>query len=299
MEITRYVTARAGVSACRLLQALKFAKSSWVFAANLNGDKVVIKRFFNVDRAHTVRSLKGELDRLEVTFGAGDCQANRCLMAWPEDGIAILSHAPGPRLDLKIAAARGGARAKLLSHAGRWLATYPGDRRRMSTFGPGFWIKRSLARDHSSIDDADKPLLDDMIALLRSQNERVKGCAVVQTASHGDYVGMNAHYHRGTIYGVDIQGECWVALAREAARFLVWLQIHDPDRPTGRTHGLRRDDVQAFLSSGVLPPEEHGTTFPFFVGEQLYGRFVEDYHRSDIRTNTRAAMESYLSQHTR
>lgn len=296
-EITRYMASRAGVSQCRVLEVLKFTDQSWVLSARLGGDKVVIKRFFNEDRAHTVRSLKDELDRLEATFGNSDCQANRCLMTWPNDGIVVLSHAPGPRLDHKIASARGGSRTRLLTHAGRWLTTYPGDRRRVSTFGPGFWIKRSLARNHGGIETPDQSLLDNMITALRDQNERVKGCAVAQAASHGDYVGMNAHYHRGTIYGVDIQGECWVALAREAARFLVWLQIHDADRGTDRTHGLRSTDVRAFLSSDVLAPAEQSTTFPFFVGEQLYGRFVEDYQRTDIRANTRAAMEHYLSQH--
>ncbi|WP_299208723.1 hypothetical protein [uncultured Tateyamaria sp.] len=295
--LTRYLKDSPGVRSVRILETLKFSAKSWVFSAKLNGERVVIKRFFNEDRAHTVRSLNGELFRLEKTFADSDCQANRCLMAWPEDGIAILSHAPGSRLDKKIAGAQGRSRQKLLQHAGRWLATYPGDRRRSSTFGPGFWIKRCLSRDHDAIAPEDRALLDRMIAALRVQNDHVKGCSVVQAASHGDYVGMNAHYHRGTICGVDIQGEYWGALAREAARFLVWQQIHDSARPSERTHGLATQDVQAFLSSGVLPQIEHDTTFPFFAGEQLYGRFVEDYHRTDIRANTRAAMTSYLSQH--
>ncbi|MEL6782786.1 MAG: hypothetical protein AAFO51_10435, partial [Pseudomonadota bacterium] len=249
------------------------------------------------DPAHTVRSLKGELDRLETIFGTGDCQANRCLAAWPEDGVAVLSFAPGTRLDLKIAKAKGQARVKLLAHSGRWLATYTTARRRDATFGPGYWIKRSSARDHSAINAEDQALLDQLITALHHQNDRVKGCPVLQAASHGDYVGMNAHYHRGVICGVDIQGEYWGALAREAARFLVWQQIHDADRPTNRTHGLLADDVRAFLSSGVLPAPEHETTVPFFVGEQLYGRFVEDYRRTDIRENARAAITAYLAQH--
>lgn len=116
--LTRYLQGRPDIRSIRITEALKFKPDSWVFAAKLNDEKVVIKRFFNEDRAHTVRSVRGELSQLENTFGDGDCQANRCLMAWPEDGIAILSFAPGPRLDKKIASALGQSRQKLLQHAG-------------------------------------------------------------------------------------------------------------------------------------------------------------------------------------
>ncbi|MEX0310693.1 MAG: hypothetical protein AB3N17_10675, partial [Tateyamaria sp.] len=233
-ELTRYLRVKVGTRRVRVLDALKHTAQSWVFAARINGEKVVVKRFFNDDRAHTVQSLKGELDRLEEIFGESDCQANRCVAAWPEDGIAVLSFAPGPRLDLKIGEANGRARDKLLAHSGRWLATYTASRRRHATFGPGYWIKQLLARDHGDLGPADRALLDQLANALRTQNERVKGCSVVQAATHGDYVGMNAHYHRGTICGVDIQGECWLAVAREAALFLVWLQMHDSGRPPER-----------------------------------------------------------------
>lgn len=296
--LTRYLKSRPNVRSLRILEALKFSEASWVFTAKLNGEKVVIKRFFNDDRAHTVRSLRGELHRLEQTFENGDCQANRCLMAWPEDGIVILSHAPGPRLDKKIAAARGRSRQKLLAHSGRWLAQYTNARRRDANFGPGYWIKQLLARDHSAIDDPQSSaILGRMITSLKKQNDRVKGCPVVQAASHGDFVGMNAHYHRGTIYGVDIQGECWTAVAREAALFLVWLQMHDPDRPTKRIHGIRAEDVDALLSSGVLLENEHQTTLPFFIGTQFYRLFTANYHRMHIRSNLEAAMIAYLVDH--
>ena len=43
-------------------------------------------------------------------------------------------------------------------------------------------------------------------------------------------------------------------------------------------------------------PSEHKTTLPFFVGEQLYGRFLENYARADLRRNARAALERYLDE---
>ena len=54
-------------------------------------------------------------------------------------------------------------------------------------------------------------------------------------------------------------------------------------------------DLDAFLSSGVLSEVEQNTTLPFFIGAELYGRFVSDYDLLDIASNTRTAIRSYLS----
>jgi hypothetical protein len=93
---------------------------------------------------------------------------------------------------------------------------------------------------------------------------------------------------------VDIQGECWLAIAKEAARFLVWLQIHDPNIPTDRRHGISAEYVDYFLESDVLSGQEQITTLPFFIGEQLFIRFVENYDRKKIRENARTAIIAFL-----
>lgn len=292
-----YLMDRPEVNSARGLGALKVSDKSWVFSARVNGEKVVVKRFLESGADQTVHSLKNELDYLEAHFGDSDCRANRCLMSWPHDGVAVLSFAPGPRLGNKIADAKGRRRKELLTHSGRWLAKYTEKRRRDSTFGPGFWLKQLLNLDLSHITDpADLHLLAQLIEVLRSQKERVKGCAVVQAATHGDFVGINAHFHKGIIYGVDIQGECWLAVAKEAARFLVWLQIHNPERPARRRAGIDEDDWNAFLQSKLLDAKECHTTLPFFVGEQFYERFVENYSRTEIRTNARAGIEAYVNE---
>ncbi|HCP82015.1 MAG TPA: hypothetical protein DIT67_10655 [Octadecabacter sp.] len=284
-EITRYA----------LLDAIKVTEKSWVYKAKVNGEKVIVKRFLDGDIAHTVRSLKGELDYLETVFDDDRFQANRCLYAWPESGTVILSFAPGKRLGDKIAGSSGKARMRLMKQSGEWLHRYCESRQRNSTFGPGFWVKQVAAKNTDHITSKeDRMLLERLLASLQEQVENVKGVPVVQAATHGDFVGINTHFHRGTIYGVDIQGECWLAIAKEAARFLVWLQIHDPDHGGGRRYGISLEYIDAFLQSNVLSHNEQMTTLPFFLGEQLYGRFVEGYDRPDIRENARSAIETYL-----
>ncbi len=277
------------------LQLLKASDQSWVFSARIKGEKVVIKRFLQGDPAQIIQALKGELDYLETVFCDSNCQVNKCLMAWPDDGVVVLSFAPGQRLGDKISASKGRKRRQILGHSGEWLARYTAPRRRNSTFAPAFWVKKLLKTDLSHISDpVDRDLLDQMGAAMRSQIKALRGCALVQAATPGDYVGINAHYHAGVIYGVDIQGESWLPVAKEAARFLVWLQIHDVDRPLPRKSGIAQIDWDAFLESGVLSDAEQKTTLPFFVGEQLYERYAENYHRTAIRQNARVAIESYL-----
>lgn len=290
-----FLTAQEEVQTVRILEVIKANDKTWVATALINGEKVVIKRYLGAHTAKTILRLRDELSLLEQVFGAGTHQVNKCLMSWPDEGIAVLSFAPGQRLDDAIAKARGPGRERLLTHSGAWLAKYTQGRRKDGSFGPAYWIKRVRNRNRDHIDDPDDlRLLDRLMDALKQQKPRLNGCPVVQAASHGDYVGMNAHYHAGIIYGVDIQGECRIPLARDCARFLVWLQIHDKARPDDRTHGIATPTWTGFLKSDVLSVQEQDTTLPFFVGEQLYYRFVNDYRRARIRSNAAAAIESYL-----
>jgi hypothetical protein len=294
-ELSRFLDKQPEITRYTLLDAIKVTKKSWVYKAKVNGEKVVVKRFMDGDVAHTVRSLKAELDYLETTFNSDRFQANRCLHAWPRSGTVVLSFAPGKRLGDKIAGSSGKARTRLMKQSGEWLRRYCAPRQRDSTFGPGFWVKKVAAKNIDHIrSNEDRILVDRLLTSLRDQVENVKGVPVVQAAIHGDFVGINTHYHRGTIYGVDIQGECWLAIAKDAARFLVWLQIHDSSREDKRRYGISVEYIDAFLQSNVLSIEEQTTTLPFFIGEQLFGRFAEGYDRPDVRDNTRSAIEMYL-----
>ncbi|MFT6088554.1 MAG: hypothetical protein ACJARC_000223 [Sulfitobacter sp.] len=296
-ELTAFLNTKPEVQHFTLGDGLKVTGKSWVFKAEINGEDVVIKRFFENDVSRMVLNLKDELDFLERSFGGGRYQANRCLYIWPQDGIAVLSFAPGNRLGDQIASASGDDRRQLIKQSGEWLRRYCSFRQRDSRFGPAFWVKKvsSVKTDRIS-SPQDRLLLDRFLASIRAQVDGVKGVPVVQAATHGDFVGINAHYHQGTIYGVDIQGESWLAVAKDVARFLVWLQIHNPVSAGGHRYGISLEYIDAFLESGVLNDNEQTTTLPFLIAEQLYGRFVEGYAREDLRDNTRAAIEMYLDK---
>lgn len=279
----------------KLLKPLKVSGKGWVFSAMINGEKVVVKRFLGNAYMRTTQSLKSELDYLETVFTDEKFQVNRCIFAWPESGVVVLSFAPGMRLGDQISISSGEARHRLLKQSGEWLQKYCAARSRDRTFGPRYWVDRLASKplDHISSKD-DRMLLERLLMQLRSQVGRVRGVSVVQAATHGDFVGINAHFHKGTIYGVDIQGESWLAVAKEVARFMVWTQIHDSSRPQSRRYGICEKDLDSFLSSQILSSEEQTTTLPFFIGADFYSRFVEEYSRREIRDNTRSAIECYL-----
>ncbi len=280
-------------------RVLKFAATSQVYLGRVNGEKVIVKKFAGADATHTVQSLKGELDYLENVFTQETCQANRCLMAWPEEGLVVLSHAPGKRLEEKISESKGASRAKLFRHSADWIETYTRARNRQTAFGPGYWIKELSQKPLDHIDDPeDKTAIDALLSALKRMNDTVKGAPVMQAATHGDFVGINAHFHKGVIYGVDIQGECWMAVAREAARFLVWQQLHDGLNTPETSFGINSPDWKAFLSGNLLQDAEKRTTLPFFIGEQLFNRFVEDYDTPTVQSQGRIAIAAYLAQAT-
>jgi len=295
--VTAVLNTKPEVQRFTLGDAVKVSLKSWVFRATINGEDTVVKRFFDGDVPQVLRNLKVELDFLELSFDDPRYQANRCLYAWPEDGIAVLSFAPGKRLGNEIAQASGDVRRQLVKQSGEWLRRYCSFRQRDSRFGPAFWVKKVASVKIDRIaSPQDRLLLDRLLASIRSQVDGVRGVPVVQAATHGDFVGINAHYHQGTIYGVDIQGESWLAVAKDVARFLVWLQIHAPRPVGGHRYGISLEFIDPFLECGVLNVNEQETTLPFLIGEQLYGRFVEGYEREDLRANTRAAIEMYLER---
>lgn len=293
--LTAFLSAQPAIRAVRLTKTLKISDQSWVFQARINGDKVVVKRFFDADPAHTVRSLQGELALLEIAMGQGRYRANRCLFAWPDDATVVLSHAGGIRMVDAIAAVSGAERAALLRDAGAWLNTYATPRHRVTSFGPMFWVKELDARPRHKLRTDAVALFDAGLAGLSRLTQETMGVRVVQAATHGDYAGINVHYDDGLVIGVDIQGECWQALAKDAAQFLVWQALFDPRDTGARSFGIDRADLDAFLSGLPMLADEHATTLPFFIGWKMMHRLLDKADRDADPAPELALLGAYLA----
>lgn len=293
--LTKFLEFKQDVSGIRLIKALKVSEKAWVFAGRIKREPVVIKRFFEENAHHTVRSLKGELDYMSNALGDGPFRVNRCLHAWPEAGTVVLSYAPGQRIYDEICKSEGKTRDKLMHAGGGWLNAYAAPRHRITKFGPRFWLTQLEARPRHLLTPEGNALFDTARAKLSRLAQITAGSPVTQAASHGDYSGINVMYDKGIVTGVDIQGECWLALAKDAALFVVWQSQYDPRSSGSRIYGIDGADYDAFFTAMPLLADEHLTTVPFFIGLQAMHRFLDSMAQGKVHIKAARLLAAYVS----
>ncbi len=283
----------------KVKEVLKLAPGRQVFLVRINGEKAVLKRFLGGKGPAPeaiVENLARELGTLAPTMSDGPYQINRCILARPDFGFVVLSFAKGKRITDVLSLSGHQKRARLMRESGNWLATYTKDRQKLGHFGPRYWLQRRLSADTARMSSTDQTLLAALGSALDRWSDKLKGCSVTQASIHGDFSGLNLHIQGGTLTGIDVQGECRQPIARDAARFLVWQQIHDQTALPAQNFGVNAADWQAFLSSGVLPKNEWDTTLPFFVGDRLYDYLVLDHAKDPAADRIRTAIRCFLSQ---
>ncbi|MEM9432431.1 MAG: phosphotransferase [Pseudomonadota bacterium] len=280
-----------------LKDVLKLAKGRQVFLVRFRGEKAVLKRFLPDGEhppAQIVAALCAELQLQGPRMKEGPFQLNQCLLARPDLGLVVLSHARGRRMTDVLSEAHETKRRRLFMRSGQWLSHYVGQRRRASVFGPRYWLKKRQSTDISMLQLDDRQLLRDLLKALGRWAENIQGCPVEQGAIHGDFAGLNLHVQGGVLTGIDVQGECWQAIARDAARFLVWQQTRDTQIRGTQNYGIDQRDWQAFFSSGVLGAGEQETTVPFFIGDRLFGSLVLSHASPERSERIRHVIQEFL-----
>ncbi|NCU19275.1 hypothetical protein EOM89_00725 [Candidatus Falkowbacteria bacterium] len=272
----------------------KLAPDREVYLARLDRRRVVLKRFIGPQASQTVTETARELAFLARTMASGPYQVNLCLLALPEAGLVVLSEAPGLRLEAAISAASPALRARLMRQAGDWLGQYTNGRLRTAEFAPRFWMQRLNGHHAEGLPPARLQVMAPLKAHLDAQVPALLRHRVLQGATHGDFTGGNLHYHKGTIYGVDIQGETWMALANDVSRFLVGQALRNSDPAVPRHHGIAAPDWQAFLSSGLIPEAEQDTVLRFFIGHQIWWRLAEPALGAQKAARLIGVAQSYL-----
>ncbi len=299
-NVTELMLAQPGIRRFRITEVLKHSDHSAVFRARLNGKPVVVKQFFQSNSASEIAAMQSEIDHLEGVFDGEIFQANTCLHAWPDTGLVVLSFARGQRLSDKISSSDSDQRRRLFRRAGKWLKLYGTGRQQQGSFSPRWWMGRLPNPEHCHMSNAsDRALLIELFHGLERAARNSIGASVTHSATHGNFVATNIIFHRGTLCGINIKGDIRLPVAREVARFLVHQQISDSHEGDARQHGIWRDDLRAMISSEVIPNVERDTTLPFFIGEQLYGRFVElctsDTQLADLE-RCRLAIHSFIEE---
>jgi hypothetical protein len=294
-DLMRVVRGRPDYARLRVLQVLRAKHNRAVFAVRFGGERAVLKRFIMPGAAETVRALEAELAHLSGHMAEGRLRIVRCLHADPELGLAVMSHAPGRRLAEVLAFASPVRRARLLRQVGEWALAYSAGRTRAATFGPRLWLQQCRALDLSHLDAPARARMEALAEALQARVRAHQGRLVTQGAIHGDLTPANLHLHAGVLYGVDVKGACWLAAARDVARFAVWMASRTDlgDRP--RLYGVDRADLEALLDAGLLPAEEYDTVLPFFVGERLFHALADPTRRTDEATRLLAAVDGFVA----
>ena len=294
-DITTVLEASGDIQTCEIIEQIKSSPDSVVYVALINDAKVIIKKFLKEAADARVLGLKKELDFVSQKMGSGRYQVNKCLYIFPVHGIAVLSFVPGENVSALVKDADPQMRAHLISRSAKWLQKYTQPRQKIGKFGPLHWINRLKDLDTKLVMDADdQTVLARLLLALEKQAGDIAKCDVVRAAGHGDFAGVNLMYHDDVMYGVDIQTESWYALANEAARFLVYLQMHNRAILGETRFGIAQSDWHAFHQCGLVNEMEHETTLPFFIGAHLYRRMVAENERWQIRENISFAIERYL-----
>ncbi|MFY0623486.1 MAG: hypothetical protein JXQ89_17530 [Pelagimonas sp.] len=275
-NVTEFILAQPGIRRFRITEILKHSNHSAVFRARLNGNPVVVKQLFQSNSASEIAAMQSELDHLEGVFDGEIFQANTCLHAWPNKGLVVLSFARGQRLADKISSSDSDQRRRLFRRAGKWLKLYGTGRQQQGSFSPRWWLGRLPNPEHCHFPNtSDRALLNELFHGLERAARNSIGASVTHSATHGSFLATNIIFHRGKLCGINIKGDIRLPVAHEVARFVVHHQISDSHEGDARQHGIWREDVRAMISSEVIPNVERETTLPFFIGEQLYARFVE------------------------
>lgn len=261
-------------------EVLKLHRNRVVFRVKTAQGPAVAKHLLGPQAAAQITAMRAELDYIEPHM-TGSCRVIRCLEARPEAGVILLELAPGKPLTKALA---GRDRAALMAQAREWLAAYTAPRREIAGFAPDFWLQQAITRAKTA--KADGADIGAALAKLADLT-RHRGAPMAKAATHGDFVAANLLAAKGSLWGVDIEGERRLPLAKEAARFLVWARMGD---------GLPAiaEDTHAFAPESLLEPGEDETTLPFFTGFEIIMRIIDVAERPQHLPPLRALLAEWL-----
>ena len=253
---------------------LKVSGRSAVFSARLDGEKVVVKQFYQARKALIVQRLKAALDCAALHMHDPCFQVIKPLEILPDQGIAILSHAPGKTVAAHLPGLPANERAALLTRCGAWHVSYIGNRHKTARFSADFW-HNNLSQILPPPMRADKKyIFETLLGALRAEIPPIAGAPQIIAATHGDFGVENLMIDNAVLTGIDIETTRWMPVAREAARFLVWLHSSYPPPAQTMRHGIFEDDKTALFASGLMQAGNNPAVFRFFIGHQLLLRFM-------------------------
>ncbi|GAA6179866.1 hypothetical protein NBRC116594_13040 [Shimia sp. NS0008-38b] len=260
---------RFGADAGGIAEVLKAGDEAMVFSGTFQGRDAVFKQLLTPDAVQKLAETRDELTFLCEAFADGPVRAVAFLGDLPGSQTLILERAPGMRASVAMKSGGRAMRSHVVARCGDWLAQVAPLRQQVRPFW-GRKIARRITEDTGAVPPEAADLFERAWQRMAAIGKTHKGIGIQHTMAHGDFAPVNLNVDGDTVWAFDIQGGHSLPLARMCARFLVASSIFKEGVPGPL--GLDKDDVQAFDVARILPPQEQGAVFAFFVAEQFLRR---------------------------
>lgn len=280
----------------KLRRALDVSETYQEFIGVNADQKLRICRHLSDNGEWEVHARVKELRQLSQNRASGSVHAEGVVFAYPDLGLLCLTHIPGAHLGQKIAQAPAVRRSKFVRMAADWLQKASLERNRKEELTT--IVSLQDLRDGASQADltySDKVLVEDLLSDLGQRLLCETSTKVLLIEGQARFLPENLILRDGKLFGINLHGARWTAVSHTAAQFLVDLKLSAPLQSKPHQFGVDKGDLQAFLSSGLIPKREYQTILPLFVGQELLCKLVSNDLPSEVKENARAATRAFLS----
>lgn len=261
-------------------------RAEWRVIEIMLGDQhAFLKQLLTDDAAAKVQVMAA---RLHAAGRALDQQTHAVampLLVLAERGVLITHAASGRPLADLLATADAEQRATLIARVGAWLRALGATSRSRGEFGPHFWIRGLAARRAACTGGwIDQVLVSGHMRVLRHLAPALRGVPVERGHLHGDLTPDNLFYDaaRERMTGIDLQGCGEMAVARDMARFLVWLESRRITPEPVQIDGIAAADHHALTAVPDLLAPDQQPILRFMIGEILLSYYL-DSARQPVR----------------
>ena len=264
-----------------------------VFAAELDGQRVVVKRWQHAKRRLWARRAAQELERVTPVMG----QSVGSLIASEIDfGILVMSHLPGTPLPMLLAESDAARRAGLITQALDWLKRYCDIAEPIEGgFAPNYWITALEAEDITTLEMNEQRLIKKGIRALRQVGKALRGLDGTRHLGPSDFAAYNLVFDpiQG-IGGFDLERPRRTPAMRQVASLLATVAIETLPNPVSRKGGIDTDMRTAAQHHPILA-EGDTRVLQFFIVELLIRRLLSDHINPVRRDTLRAQIKEALS----
>ncbi|MDS9468141.1 phosphotransferase [Paracoccus sp. MBLB3053] len=280
----------------RVMACLRDLPQRRVYEIRLNGERAFLKQFRSGNPEAAVETTVARLTEVARVLGQDRNAVAEVLLAIPRAGVLVTHPATGQPLSRFLSESDPANRARLIARVGEWLQALARADLSEGRFGPGYWIKgldsRVSAAGHAWIDGE---LVQRHLAQMQQEGAALRRARVVRARLHGDLTPDNVFYdpRDGRLTGIDMQEMGEIALVRDMARMLVWLESRR-DHPAGDTiDGIAAEDHRALCESCDLLAPDQRPLLRFMIGEIMLGYYLDCDRQPDRRRLLSRAMQGW------